>query len=330
MKVIANNNPVAVAPCFTEVCAGVNGWLNRLIYNCALLLSVLALSGFLHGQTPVLQVTTDGGATVRSGETLYIDTSPFMPDVNLEVANTCGTLFWDLVISWTGVGGQATYVSTNGQIPCGQWDSLDWVTIGYYGGTATIQWYVTAPNGTTPGSGTFTFTIAGTNPPPSSVDALASVPWFFENIIQWESKYRQFDSSGNPLNCNCPNGIGLTQLDPPFTNNDFWDWVNNVEDGLLMVLTPKQALAYASWSNELAQMIATTGSSPVYPRTTSYSYCSFAYPQSNNDSYADGDWIHAYNGGYYIFWDPPANGVAGFWDIDTNGYVASVCNSKAQ
>ncbi len=42
--------------------------------------------------------------------------------------------------------------------------------------------------------------------------------------------------------------------------------------------------------------------------------------------------MKSYNAFYFIFWDPPANGKAGFWDINSSGdttYVPKVCASPA-
>jgi hypothetical protein len=179
------------------------------------------------------------------------------------------------------------------------------------------------------GGGTFTFIIAGINPQASMVDSVTGYPWFFQNMVAWESNYRQYDTNGFPLVSNNRNGIGLTQLDPPLSSNDFWNWSANAIDGA-SVLIGKQSAAYASWDSEFQQMVNTTSGNPVYPPTTTYPYCVFQYPQTSGRSYKDGDWIHFYNGGYYIFWIPPANGNAGFWDIDTTEYVQHVCSTASK
>jgi|GEM_PF-1950276 hypothetical protein len=43
---------------------------------------------------------------------------------------------------------------------------------------------------------------------------------------------------------------------------------------------------------------------------------------------ANGDWIHYYNGNYFIFFHPADSSGPNRWDIDTNGYVQQVCNTN--
>ncbi|MGH9775895.1 MAG: hypothetical protein ACRD50_13210 [Candidatus Acidiferrales bacterium] len=248
---------------------GVQVLVYRLGCRCAaLLLFVLGGCVTVHGQT--LQVTNNG-ATVNPGDTLKIDDIPMMPQLSLEPAG-CDSASYDMDINWTAATGEQTNVQVSGWWTCNEPTDFDWSPVGYAGGTVTIQWTGYDSCGNTTGSANFNFNIVGTNPLPSAVDAMANSPWFFENTIAEESRawtsaptgvYHQFDASGFPLNCSCPSGIGLTQLDPPANFDDFWNWSTNLSDGL-GVLNGKQAGAATSWSNELQQMIGNNGGIPVW------------------------------------------------------------------
>jgi hypothetical protein len=286
------------------------------------LVLILGVSSISHEQSgsPLLVVISNN--RVFDGDTISIDATPSMPPLTLSVAGTCAdscSVHYTFQVDFTAPGGQQTFSSTTGDFSCDSSGSIDWTTIGFRGGTATISWLVNNGND---GGGTFTFTIKGTNPSAAQVDSLASSPWFFENIISQESSYLQFISNGTPYIGNNPNGIGLTQLDPPPSSDDFWNWRTNMTDGAALLGT-KQPIAYNSWSNEFQQMVNTTSGNPVFPPATAYTFCLFQYPQNGADSYADGDWIHYYNSNFFIFWNPTFR----TWDIDTNGYVKAVCNA---
>jgi hypothetical protein len=162
--------------------------------------------------------------------------------------------------------------------------------------------------------------------------------WFKQNLVAYESgaytdapynQYHQFVATPYDPVWGTPDGIGLMQLEPPARASrdaDFWAWPVNVADGLSL-LDSKQSAAYQSWNNELTQMQSLTGGNPVYPPPTGYTYCYFSYPQNGNDSFSDGDWIHYYNGNYFIFFHPADSSGPNRWDIDTTGYVMKVCNA---
>ncbi len=308
---------------------------------------MLTLCGTVQAQ---LVVKTNNNGSVSQNSTLYIDATPAMPQLNLSVSGgalTCDSLWYTLDIDWTAASGQQTFVQVSGSFPCNQTNGIAWGSL-YAGGTATLTWTDDCGD-----AGNLTFTILGTNPSPAIVDSfLPSTPWFWRNLLAWESAawtasptgiYHQFNSSGVPLNCNCPNGIGLTQLDPqaggtfPSGANDFWAWNYNLVDGFNL-LAGKRSAAYQSWSNELNDMLNTNGGQPVWPHWSS-GVCTFdasppsGAPAAGTYSFADGDWIKFYNGGFMIFWNPPLHpGTAGTWDINSDGdptYVPKVCASPA-
>lgn len=315
---------------------------------------------------PTLSVTSNG-SSVGSGSTLWISATnpPEMPVVNVSLAGDCGYVEVYVSASWTAPGGVATGGGADMDFNCGGSTDIDWSQMGFYeGGEITVNWtlwkYAGANFGgelqQTDKSGSFSFYIYGLGPDPNSlstwnpmVDSAlpCGTPWFVCNLVAWESAatsvsptgyYHQFTNSGTPVYCECPEGVGLMQLDPAVSDGDFWNWQTNITDGL-GVLNGKESGADSSWSNELYQNSVTTGGNPsecsnctagtVNPQPTSYDNCTFQYPQGSAHSYADGDWMHAYNSGYYIFWDPPSGATPGFWDIDVNGYVKNVCDTNS-
>jgi hypothetical protein len=289
----------------------------------ALMLLLVGVAGLAHGQTLVV---TSAGRTVNQGDTLSINTIPNMPALTLSVSggSSCDTVSYAVDVSYVAQSGLSTGAQYAAQgYLADQSVAINWFGI-LEGGNATITWQFNGVN-----QQSFGFFINGNNPSAVAIDAYASSgPWFIRNLISAESSYRQYDVFGYPT-FGPPRGIGLMQLDPPPRDADYWAWSSNVADGLFL-LNGKQAAAYASWNSEFSQMQTTTGGNPVYPPPTFYTYCAFQYPQPGGDSYADGDWIHYYNGNYFIFFHPADTFGPNRWDIDTNGYVQRVCNSAPQ
>lgn len=294
-----------------------------------LALLALATASAASGQTLVV---TYGGNAVSQGNTVPITTVPSMPNVVFSVngGTSCDTVSYNMEVSYTDQVGRTISASYTLQNEAGD-QSIPLYSGGVMsGGSATVTWQF---DGVTQSS-TLAFFINGTNPSPSAIDAyISSGPWFIRNLVSQESSYRQFDGLGYPLfgpdSDPTRGGIGLFQLDPPSNDEDYWAWPTNTADGLNL-LNQKQAAAYQSWNNEFTQMQNLTGANPVYPPATGYTYCYFTYPQNGNDSYADGDWIHYYNGNYFIFFHPADQSGPNRWDIDTTGYVKSVCNANPQ
>jgi len=260
-----------------------------------------------------------------------------MPNLVLSVngGSSCDSVSYIVSVTYTDQAGQQTSETYEADNQAGdQTVTVSW-SGRLVGGNATVSWQL---NGASQNS-TLGFFINATNPPNNAVDAYASSgPWFVLNLIAWESRawslsptgqYKQFDAFGNPL-WGTPDGIGLMQLEPPARaslDQDYWSWPANVADGLNWLINTKQAPAYNSWNNEFAQMQTVTGANPVYPDETDYKWCDFAYPPNGKDEFKDGDWIHFYNGNYFVFFHPADAGGPNRWDIDTNGYVSQVCNA---
>jgi hypothetical protein len=265
-----------------------------------------------------------------------------MPNLVLSVngGTSCDAFSYQISITYTDQAGAitGTNITFNAQDVVGdQSSTVDWFS-NFEGGNATISWQfdgVSEPS--------FSFEINGINPSNSAVDSYLSNgdgAWFKQNLVAWESRayslapsgqYKQFDPSNTtyPVLWGGPDGVGLMQVESPNRSNsdrDFWSWPANIADGLA-VLDGKKSAAYQSWNDELGQMQSLTGANPVYPPSIGYAYCYFSYPQNGNDTYADGDWIHYYNGNYFIFFHPADSSGPNRWDIDTMGYVMSVCNA---
>lgn len=319
---------IARRTCFTDylravslgACKSNRRFLAKFVVLAA---SVLVIPLAASAQTLVV---TSSGSTVSQGATLTINTVPNMPNLVLSVngGSSCDTVSYAVAVSYSDRAGYTTDATYVEQDEPGDQS----VTVSYFGvlegGVATVSWQFDGVNQ----SSTLGFFINGSNPQNSDVDAyVSSGPWFIRNLINHESGYQQFDGFGNPI-WGSPDGIGLMQLEPPARaslDQDFWSWPANLADGLSWLNNTKKGPAYNSWNNELQQMQSDMAPGQRYPPNTGYSYCYFSYPQNGNDSYADGDWIHYYNGNYFIFW----NHSNLSWDIDTTGYVANVCNTPA-
>jgi hypothetical protein len=67
--------------------------------------------------------------------------------------------------------------------------------------------------------------------------------------------------------------------------------------------------------------------------TTIPAYRSFSSTYANGSQHAFGDanWIHGYNGSYFVVWDDGVKGAVGNWEYDDqgpqNGYVYNVCST---
>jgi len=304
-----------------------------------LTLCILPFAGKVCGQSLVV---VSGGNTVSQGGTVSINTIPNMPNLVLSVngGTSCDVFSYQISITYsdqaTPPATTGTNVTFNAQDIEGDLSStVDWFG-NFEGGNATITWTFDGVQ-----QSSFNFFVNGTNPPNSTVDSYLSNgdgAWFKQNLVAYESgaytdapynQYHQFVATPYDPVWGAPDGIGLMQLEPPARASgdaDFWAWPVNVADGLSW-LDGKKSAAYQSWNNELTQMQSLTGGNPVYPPPTGYTYCYFSYPQNGNDSYSDGDWIHYYNGNYFIFFHPADSSGPNRWDIDTTGYVMKVCNA---
>lgn len=177
--------------------------------------------------------------------------------------------------------------------------------------------------------------------------------------------YKQFDASGYPF-WGGPDGIGLMQVEPLNRLNsndlDFWAWPEDVADGLHALSNILASNApcpgsctgpYGNWTKEFTDMINNTAGSPVpaswpsdcllnannaicagFGPTNATWYCSFSSSKANGspNGFGDGNWIHAYNGFYFVDWVDGTAQNPGHWEYDVhgnnNGYVYHVCTSQ--
>lgn len=181
--------------------------------------------------------------------------------------------------------------------------------------------------------------------------------------------YKQFDpnNSTKPVLWGTPDGVGLMQVEPANRNNgdlDFWAWPQNIADGLhllsaILATNGPTTGPYTNWTNQYNSMITDTsghGANPVpaswpfdcqnhvngavcggfnLPSPTFYCTFSSANANGSRNGFGDGNWMHAYNGSYFVDWVPIGtlpDFPNGGWEYDrqgpNNGYVYDVCTSQ--
>jgi len=148
--------------------------------------------------------------------------------------------------------------------------------------------------------------IRGENPAPATVDGSLGGAMQMRMACQ-ESQKRQFaNSPGEPLmNCEPDGriGVGILQVtDPAASDEAFWNWQQNVSEGLAILGTKQNdALGYVQRTrNRLGD--------PTIPDFTQRQF--------------DCEWIQRFNGGSYWRWDAASRQ----WvqRANTSGYVALV------
>jgi hypothetical protein len=331
--------------------------LMRILTRC--IAAAVIFSGAGSAARGASLVVKAGGQTISPGTTLYLTTVPSMPNLVLSVSGgtSCDVFSYTVYVQYTDQAGHQTAASYTGMNnPGDQPSTVDWFNY-VEGGTVTITWQLDGING--PNFGLF---IYGTNPSPSTVDAnLVGGPWFIQNLVAWESrawslapagKYKQYDAFGHPL-WGTPDGIGLMQLEPDRRHSldeDYWVYQTNITDGFAKLSDSKSG-AYANWTNEYADMASNTGGNLVAanwpsdcetgangavcggfgPKRTFF--CGFDSGSSNGspEGFGDGNWLHAYNGSYFVDWVDGTQQIPGHWEYDVqgpnNGYVYNVCTS---
>lgn len=175
-------------------------------------------------------------------------------------------------------------------------------------------------------------------------------------------QYKQFDTNNStyPVLWGSPDGVGLMQVEPQNRHNgdeDFWAWSENIADGLnllsnILASNGPSAGPYTNWTNEYNDMINNTGGSPIpaswpsdcqnhangavcggFSLPSPTFYCSFTSSNANGSphGFGDGNWMHAYNGSYFVDWVDAVPPAPGYWEYDrqgtNNGYVYDVCTS---
>lgn len=78
--------------------------------------------------------------------------------------------------------------------------------------------------------------IGGTNPTPGDLSAaVLGAPDAFKRLMRLESQLRQFRDATCPLfSADNLGGVGLCQLTPPSSDDQIWNWKQNVTDGLAL------------------------------------------------------------------------------------------------
>ena len=323
--------------------------INRY-WPCVAALLVIQAGPMTAADVSVKAIEMTSGTELQDSSILSIDPYGNAPSWGIQATVPCQSC----VTSATAVvqaspGHGHTYWTQNGGSVSG--NGVLGFQASAEGGRVTISWN-TSNNGTTIASGTLRFSILGQNPAFSSVDGqIAGQAWFFPNILNLESNYRQYKIASNDLN-NVPvgsplissdtYGVGIGQYDPrahQLSDADYWDWSTNLSD-VNTVLNAAQQPAYNFWSSQVTQM---QNQNPgTYPHQVSFPYCSFAYPgQGSGASFGDADWMTGYNGtggtsryprGYFIYWRVAANNNPGSWVIQSdsgNSYVGDVCSTPA-
>ncbi len=251
---------------------------------------------------------TSNGAQVLAKGCATISSKPSMPRLVASLTSNqglSGTVDWSLAVQYTGPDSPQTTFSFNTHVTSLPANHSWTVPFGgtFIGGDATLTYTY---QGATQ---TFDFCIDGKNPEVKSVkDALGTDPWFLPDIAYVESlhTYHQFDSDGDPL-FGAPHGFGIMQLDPPPSQLDVFDWVQNLNDGIDKVNSLESGAA-AFWDRQVAQYTAWADDhddTPPPPGNDSEGSCVFGYaPAGTEYSFSDAIWIKQYNGATanYIAW----------------------------
>ncbi len=219
----------------------------------------------------------NGGTQIAKNQTVYISAAPQMPNIQAQLVGAASgtSVNWALQFTYQpgdGVSYNGNFSgSTNGSA---MW-TVPWST-SFVGGNGT---FTATYNGV---PATFPFVVQGTNPAATAIDSYIggqSGPWFWPLIISEESAYQQF-SGGKPL-FGAPHGFGLSQVDPPPSVYDLWNWQQDLADGLAQ-LNSKQSGAFTFWSNQVNQWNTWNSAHPTLQASGAYSNaggpCQFQFP----------------------------------------------------
>lgn len=172
----------------------------------------------------------------RTSETFTITAKPEWPSIVFETDQS-GKHTWAWTIEW-GKFKKSGKVTTTGN----KWDAKEVVT--NLGGKFTVRAEANKL------STVIAVKIVGTNPSELGVKQyLAATPNSagFDKIIAHESKFKHFGTNKEPIKT-FDNGYGLCQLTTPApTYEQVWNWQLNVDGGLALFETKRQAaIAYLS------------------------------------------------------------------------------------
>lgn len=249
-----------------------------------------------------------------------IDAVPQMPQINAKLTDASGNpvtglVSWQIIVKSRykdRVGGitipSLAVMSTPSPQPL-QGADQTWSAIfpSVLGGTGAVQWQYWSPGQPPPASATawgkFSFSICGTNPDFSAVDAALGQTspkgfgyWFARNIAIHETNESQFCEplrlqSGGCSNSTTfglptfgfPAGYGLGQLDPVDSTDQLWNWRSNAA-GTIKRLDGRQG--YGQWISAVTQWNARNlqlkqvgqPTTPAPPDVVETSSCTFTLP----------------------------------------------------
>jgi hypothetical protein len=284
---------------------------------------------------------------------------------------SCDSFSYQIDVEYTDQAGYTTGASYGALNVEGDLSStVPWLGV-LEGGNATITWTFDGVQQSS-SFGFFINGSNPTNSTVDANIVIDGGPWFSQNLIAWESgaykyapysQYHQFVAAPYDPVWGTPDGIGLMQLEPvnrASGDQDYWNWGVNLADGFhylssILARNGNGTGPYGVWTVEYNDMVANTaatGFNPVaanWPSdcqnhvnhaicggygTTLPAYCSFNSSNSNGspNGFGDANWIHAYNGSYFVVWDDGVNGAVGNWEYDDqgpqNGYVYNVCSAR--
>ncbi len=176
-------------------------------------------------------VSSNGSQLTATNPTAYVSASPQMPAISMQLFGISSTssVQWNLRVTYSAQDKPSYYSSdtfTGTSTGSGSW-TPNWNKL-FRGGTGIVTATAGGVNYTD------TFFIHGLNPPAQAVDSYIGTtdhPWFWQFILSWESRqtYRQFDQNDLP-NWNNNHGFGMSQIDPPASAQDLWNWQSNISD----------------------------------------------------------------------------------------------------
>ncbi len=335
-----------------------------------LTLCILLFAGKVRGQSLIVVSggsTVSQGGTVSINT---IPNMPNLV-LSVNGGTSCDAFSYQISITYTDQATPpattGTNVTFNAQdVEGDQSSTVSWLN-NFEGGNATISWTFDGVqqstfnffvNGTNPPNSTV-----------DSYLASGAAPWFAQSLVAEESgaykyapynQYHQFVATPYDTIWGTPDGIGLMQVEPPNRLNgndlDFWAWSENIADGLHLLSTLRCANCtssgpYVNWTSEYNDMIANTGGHPIPANWPSDCitpangaacagfgplrtfYCSFSSgnPNGSPNGFGDANWMHAYNGFFFVTWVDAAPPATGHWEYDalgpSSGYVYNVCTS---
>jgi hypothetical protein len=159
-----------------------------------------------------------------------ITTDPNWPSIAFQTDAT-GPHSWQWTISWK------TYTKSGVETtPGNQWNAAN--AIAGFGGQLVVK---AAANGQ---SDSVTVNITGQNPTSQQITAYLATKSGsdgFDKLLEHESKFKHFNSQGDPIK-SFDNGYGMCQLTSPAPSfAQVWNWKLNIDGGLALFATKRAA-----------------------------------------------------------------------------------------